>query len=65
MSWTKYPPLGIRGFGLTPLHVDHEKVTMPQIIEHMNANTMVVLQIETRKAVERRDELLAGKGSTQ
>ena len=50
ISWTKYPPLGVRGFGLTALQVDHEKVTIPQIIEHMNANTMVVLQIETKRA---------------
>ena len=62
ISWTKYPPLGIRGFGLTALQVDHEKVTIPQIIEHMNANTLVVMQIETKRAVEARDELLAVPG---
>ena len=62
ISWIKYPPLGIRGFGLTALQVDHEKVTIPQIIEHMNANTMVVMQIETKRAVEARDELLAVPG---
>lgn len=62
VSWTKFPPQGVRGFGLTPLHVDHEPVTIPQISEHMNANSMVVLQIETQKAVEMRDELLAVKG---
>ena len=33
-----------------------------EIIEHMNANTMVVLQIETRRAVEMREELLAVPG---
>jgi len=47
---------------LTPLQVDHEKVTIPQIIEHKNANTMVVLQIETKRAVEARNELLAVPG---
>ncbi len=62
ISWTKFPPAGVRGFGLTPLHVDHEPVTIPQIAEHMNANTMVVLQIETQKAVDMRDELLAVPG---
>src|ERR1700687_4045262 len=41
ITWIKFPPLGIRGFGLTPLQVDHEKATIPQIIEHMNANSMV------------------------
>ena len=29
ISWIKYPPLGIRGFGLTALQVDHEKVHHP------------------------------------
>jgi len=62
VSWTKFPPVGVRGFGLTGLQVDHEKVTIPQIIEHRNANTMVVLQIETRRAVEARGELLSVPG---
>jgi 2-keto-3-deoxy-L-rhamnonate aldolase RhmA len=62
ISWTKFPPMGVRGFGLTPSHVGYEKATIPQIIEHQNANVMVVLQIETKLAVERRDELLAVPG---
>src|SRR5947209_18339446 len=48
VSWIKFPPMGVRGFGLGPLQADHEKVTIAEMIEHMNANTMVVLQIETR-----------------
>ena len=62
IGWTKFPPVGVRGFGLTGLQVDHEKVTIPQIIEHLNAQTMVVLQIETRRALEARNELLAVPG---
>lgn len=62
VSWTKFPPAGVRGYGLTPLQVDHAKVTIPEVIEHVNANTMVVLQIETRRAVEIRDELLSVPG---
>lgn len=62
VSWTKFPPLGVRGYGLTPTQVDYEPATFNQIIEHFNANTMVVLQIETRRAVEARDELLAVPG---
>ncbi len=62
VSWTRFPPLGVRGFGLTGLQVNHEKVTIPEIIEHLNANTMVVLQIETRRALEARNELLAVPG---
>ncbi|MBI5083724.1 MAG: aldolase [Acidobacteria bacterium] len=59
VSWTKYPPVGIRGMGLTPLHVDFEPASIPQIMTHMNSEQMVVLQIETVKALEARDELLS------
>ena len=62
VSWTKFPPRGIRGFGLGPPQADYETVTIPQMIEHMNAELMVVLQIETKRAVEMRDELLSVKG---
>jgi 2-dehydro-3-deoxyglucarate aldolase/4-hydroxy-2-oxoheptanedioate aldolase len=62
ISWTKFPPVGVRGFGLSPFHFDHEPVTLPQMVEHVNANTMVVLQIETKKALEMREELLAVPG---
>ncbi len=62
VSWTKFPPVGIRGFGLTPSHVNYEKATIPEIIAHQNANTLVVLQIESKLAVERRDALLSVPG---
>jgi 2-keto-3-deoxy-L-rhamnonate aldolase RhmA len=62
VSWTKFPPVGVRGFGLTASHVGYEKVTIPQILEHMNQNVMVVLQIETKLAVDKRDELLSVPG---
>src|SRR5712692_6152736 len=56
VSWTKFPPLGVRGYGLTAVQTDYERLNFNQIIEHMNANTMVVLQIETRRALEAREE---------
>ncbi|MBI4890955.1 MAG: aldolase [Acidobacteria bacterium] len=59
VSWTKFPPVGIRGMGLTPLHVDFEGVSIPQIMDHMNREQMVVLQIETVRAFEAREELLS------
>jgi 2-dehydro-3-deoxyglucarate aldolase/4-hydroxy-2-oxoheptanedioate aldolase len=62
VSWTKFPPAGVRGYGLTAVQVDYEPLSFTQIIEHMNANTMVVLQIETRRALEAREELLAVPG---
>ena len=62
ISWAKYPPVGVRGFGLLPFHCDFAPMTMPQMMEWCNEHTMVVVQIETRKAVEAREELLAVPG---
>jgi 2-keto-3-deoxy-L-rhamnonate aldolase RhmA len=62
ISWTKFPPAGVRGYGLSGVQVDYEPASFPEIIEHMNANTMVVFQIETRRALEARKELLAVPG---
>lgn len=62
VSWTKFPPMGIRGFGLTPTHVNYKKATIPEILEHVNRESMVVLQIETQRALDMRDELLSVPG---
>jgi 2-keto-3-deoxy-L-rhamnonate aldolase RhmA len=62
VSWTKFPPEGVRGFGLTPSQVNYEKASIAEILEHINRETLVVLQIETQRAVDMRDELLSVKG---
>ncbi len=62
VSWTKFPPVGVRGYGLTNQAVNYEPMTFPQILEHVNANTMVVMQIETQRAVDAREELLSVPG---
>lgn len=62
ISWTKFPPVGTRGFGLTNMAVNYAKAGLPEIRDHMNENTLVVLQIETARAVEMREELLAAPG---
>jgi 2-dehydro-3-deoxyglucarate aldolase/4-hydroxy-2-oxoheptanedioate aldolase len=61
-GWTKFPPSGTRGFGLTTMAVDYASASMPEIMQHMNENVMTVLQIETVRAVEAREELLAIDG---
>lgn len=62
ISWTRFPPMGVRGFGLQPTHLGYEIRTMPEIIGHLNEHVMVVLQIETKTALERVDELLCVPG---
>ncbi len=62
VSYVKFPPVGQRGFGMGAAHIEWEKATIPQMIAHFNENTMVVLQIESQLAVDRRDELLSVPG---
>jgi 2-keto-3-deoxy-L-rhamnonate aldolase RhmA len=62
IAWTKFPPYGRRGFGLASMHVNYEAMSIPQIIDHMYENVLVVLQIETVAAFERREELLSVPG---
>lgn len=62
ISWTKFPPAGKRGFGIMAPVLDYEPATFPQIIEHLNASTLVVVQFETRLAMERSEELLTVPG---
>jgi 2-keto-3-deoxy-L-rhamnonate aldolase RhmA len=59
VTWTRYPPIGVRGYGLGGPHLSYERVTMAEAIAHQNEHVMVVLQIETRRALERLDELLS------
>ncbi|HYZ86597.1 MAG TPA: aldolase/citrate lyase family protein, partial [Bryobacteraceae bacterium] len=62
IAWTKFPPEGRRGFGLTTMHVNYQAMSLPEIMQHVNENVMVVLQIETKAAFDRREELLSVPG---
>ena len=63
VSWTQFPPRGARGFGLAGPQIGYGAHAMgPEVIGHMNANTLVVLQIETVRAFEARDEFLSVPG---
>src|SRR5580704_7346872 len=62
ISWTRYPPDGVRGYGLQPSQVDYEPLAIGEVIAHLNANILTVLQIESRLAVEARDEILSVPG---
>ena len=59
ISWTRFPPEGVRGYGLTAPHLEYENIAMPDVIAHLNQNTLVVFQIETKTAIERIEELLS------
>src|SRR3954467_2945856 len=59
ISWTRFPPEGVRGFGLTAPHLEYENVSMPDVITHLNQNVLVVFQIETKTALDRIEDLLS------
>ena len=62
ISWTRFPPLGKRGFGVMAPQLDYEASSVEKVIEHLNSNTMVVAQFETRLSIEGMDDLLSVKG---
>ncbi|HEX4230937.1 MAG TPA: aldolase/citrate lyase family protein [Bryobacteraceae bacterium] len=62
VAWTRFPPEGVRGYGLGGAQLGYGTPTFAEAIAHANANTLVVLQIETVRAVEAREELLSVPG---
>jgi 4-hydroxy-2-oxoheptanedioate aldolase len=62
IGWTKYPPVGARGFGFMAPQLDYEQLSIPEIIQHLNAHTMIIVQFETLLSIERCDELLSVPG---
>ncbi len=62
LSWTVYPPAGIRGYGLAPNNVDYEARTFTEMMDHYNENLMRVVQIESVRAVDALDEILSVPG---
>lgn len=62
VGWTKFPPEGTRGYGLGGPQLDYQTHHFVDVIRHMNASTLVVLQIETVRAFQVREDLLAVPG---
>lgn len=62
ISWMKYPPHGTRGFGFMAPQLDYKQFSLPEIMKHLNAQTMVIVQFETALSIERCDELLSVPG---
>lgn len=62
VGWTRFPPKGTRGYGLGGPQLGYRAHAFAEVIEHMNTNTLVVLQIETVAAFEAREDLLSVEG---
>jgi 2-keto-3-deoxy-L-rhamnonate aldolase RhmA len=62
VSWMRFPPTGVRGYGVNPTMIGYEARSFPEIIAHLNRHTVSVVQFETVTAMERADELLSVEG---
>jgi 2-dehydro-3-deoxyglucarate aldolase/4-hydroxy-2-oxoheptanedioate aldolase len=62
LSWLRYPPVGKRGYGINATMIGYESRGFGEIIEHLNRNTVAVVQFESVAAIERADELLSVEG---
>jgi 2-dehydro-3-deoxyglucarate aldolase len=57
---TRYPPQGIRGVSVS--HRGNRYATVPDYLQMANDNVCVIVQIESRKAVDAIDDILAVEG---
>ena len=62
VTWTRFPPQGVRGFGIGGPQLGYRRHGFGEIISHVNSSTLVVMQIESAVAVERIDELVSISG---
>jgi len=62
VRYSKYAPLGQRGFGGQMGHTDYKPVKAVHFMQEANENTLVVAQIETREAIENIDAILGIEG---
>jgi 4-hydroxy-2-oxoheptanedioate aldolase len=62
VEWTRFPPLGRRGFDGAGVDADYMLADPIQHLEHGNREVFLMLQIEDREAVDCVDEIAAVAG---
>jgi 2-keto-3-deoxy-L-rhamnonate aldolase RhmA len=62
VSFMKYPPMGVRGGTSARAHTDYGGAAPQELVSHMNEHTLVILQIERKRAIENIDDLLSAPG---
>jgi len=62
VSWAKFPPAGIRGFGLGPPQIGYEAASIDEVRSHQNQENIVIAQIESVRGLEALDEIAAVDG---
>jgi len=62
VEWTRFPPLGKRGFDGAGADADYMLCDPVQYMAHANRETFLIVQIEDREAVDHVDEIAAVEG---
>ena len=62
VEWTKFPPLGKRGFDGAGADSDYAFADPLEYMKHANQETFLVLQIEDKEAVDHVEEIAAVEG---
>ena len=62
IQYTKYPPVGVRGFSRLAAHVNFSDINVADYVPYANQNLLNIIQIESRTAVEHIDELISVPG---
>lgn len=62
VKYAKYPPWGERGFGARSIITDYESVSVKERVQILNEESMIVIQIESKEAINNIDALLSVKG---
>jgi 2-dehydro-3-deoxyglucarate aldolase/4-hydroxy-2-oxoheptanedioate aldolase len=62
VSYIKYPPDGARGASAGRGHTDYGGPGPQELVRHMNEHTLVLLQIERKRAIDNIDGLLSVPG---
>jgi 4-hydroxy-2-oxoheptanedioate aldolase len=62
VEWTRFPPIGRRGFDGAGVDADYMLADPLEHIEHANRETLLILQVEDREAVECVEKIAAVEG---
>jgi 4-hydroxy-2-oxoheptanedioate aldolase len=62
VRWSKFPPLGVRGFDGSGADSMFTSAPVPDYLAHANRETLVIIQLEDQQAVDRAEEIAATEG---
>lgn len=62
ISAIKYPPMGRRGMNLRGVHTGFDKGSGEAYVRSTHAETLLIVQIESRKGIENLDKILSVEG---